>query len=442
MVMVAAAQKTVVTGKFEVLPQKERLSVNLQQIGVWGRPLVMGEVAVDKTFRLETDLPAAGFYRIYIGDQSYSLYLNPGDELSIEVGGAATKVGGRGWIAENQLLVDGQKYQDEYYRLPVPVRSVFGPERAAGVWKAYRSKLETLKAASVRREFAEMYKGFIGVEYWRGMIGGLGAQKNNDISADYYKAVQKVKLSGSMLNNGQWHEILDTWLVFNMKEGRIRLSGYENWLKDIASFIRDKDLREAYLVRQIGLEVLRGEFVCLPEVVGNVKKMIRQPGNQAKVKEQMDLMEANYSRFAACMPGTDLSAFEFADREGKTVKLGDLKGKYVYIDVWSTGCLPCKQEIPHLEKLEQAMATDDIVFVSISLDKNNDVWQKFIREKNMGGLQLIADKGFKHPFCGTMGMKGIPQFMLLDRDCKVINFNAKRPSNPVLWKYLNDIVNP
>lgn len=439
-ILVIQAQKTMVTGTLAELPKEKRLSVSLQQIGVWGRPLVMGEVGENRKFRLETELPSSGFYRLYVVDQSYAVYLNPGDELNLEIGGLTAQVSGKGWIVENQLLADVQQYQDEYFRLPVPVRTSFCRERAEGAWKAYQSKLKALKMADVRPEFKEKYKGFAGVEYWQVMIGGLGAQKDNVMSADYRKAVKRVKLSGAMLNNGQWHEILDIWLLFNMQENNLRLTGYENWMKDIALFIKDKELREAYLVRQIGLEVLRGEFVALPGVVRQVNKMIRQPENQLKVKEQLELMEKNYSCYSACMPGTDLSAFEFLNREGKKVKLGDLKGKYVYIDVWSTGCLPCKQEIPHLEELEKAMEDENIVFVSISLDTQEEVWQKFIREKNLGGLQLIAEKGFKHPLCATMGMRGIPRFILLDRECKVINFNAKRPSNPVLWKYLEDIV--
>jgi len=38
---------------------------------------------------------------------------------------------------------------------------------------------------------------------------------------------------------------------------------------------------------------------------------------------------------------------------GGTTSLDDLKGKYIYIDVWATWCGPCKAEIPFLKDVEK-----------------------------------------------------------------------------------------
>ena len=59
----------------------------------------------------------------------------------------------------------------------------------------------------------------------------------------------------------------------------------------------------------------------------------------------------------------------------------------------------------------------------------------------MSGIQLICDKGFKHPFITQIGLSGIPQFLLLDKEGKVIDANTLRPSNPVMGKLLEFILN-
>ena len=436
LVDIAAAQMTVVKGSLH--GQKGRISI-APNTG-FSRPLKVGEIAADGRFCLEMEIPAAGFYFLNGENDRYMLFLNPGDELEVTMGESLCEIGGKGWIEENRFLLKNRKISEEYYSLPVPVRTSFCKERSEGAWKNYQAKLEALEGIPLCGEFKDMYKGIAAVEYWMNMTGGLGYKGDEQLEPEYYDAVVRVPWSSNMLSDGRWFEILERWFTYNMRVGKLRLTTYENRLKDLASFVKDKDVREAYLMEQIRLEVLRGEFVGLPEAVDKVRKWIRRPENRIELEKQMELMKKNYAAYAGCLPGTDCSAFEFSDREGKPVKLGDLKGKYVYIDVWSTGCLPCKMEIPFLKQLEKAMEGQDIVFVSVSLDTKEEVWLKFIREKEMNGVQWIAGEGFKHPFCRAMGINGIPQFILLDKDSKVINFNAKRPSNPILWNYLKKIV--
>ena len=62
-------------------------------------------------------------------------------------------------------------------------------------------------------------------------------------------------------------------------------------------------------------------------------------------------------------------AFDFTamDKDGKTVKLSDFKGKKVYINMRASWCGPCMREIPELEKVYQKLKDkNDIVFLSMT----------------------------------------------------------------------------
>lgn len=127
--------------------------------------------------------------------------------------------------------------------------------------------------------------------------------------------------------------------------------------------------------------------------------------------------------------------------EGSKVSLDDLKGKYVYIDVWATWCGPCKVEIPHLSKLEKEYEGRNIQFLSISIDKRSDIgkWKKMITDKKMGGIQLIADNAGESKFVQDYYIMGIPRFILLDPQGNIVSSNAPRPSEEKLKVLLNGL---
>ena len=119
------------------------------------------------------------------------------------------------------------------------------------------------------------------------------------------------------------------------------------------------------------------------------------------------------------------------------MSLSDFKGKYVYVDLWATWCGPCNAEIPALKKLEEDFQGRNIYFVSISCDKNQKEWEKFVRERSLGGIQLHMRGNNK--YMRELGDNGIPRFLLIDREGNFINANMSRPSDPKTLKVLREL---
>jgi len=139
---------------------------------------------------------------------------------------------------------------------------------------------------------------------------------------------------------------------------------------------------------------------------------------------------------------TQAPSFDYENHAGGKTKLEDLKGKYVYIDVWATWCGPCRAEIPSLQKIEEKYHSKKIAFVSISVDEQKDYekWKKFVVEKKLGGIQLFADKNWMSDFIKAFGINSIPRFILIDPTGKVVNADADRPSNPKLQEQLDALL--
>lgn len=159
---------------------------------------------------------------------------------------------------------------------------------------------------------------------------------------------------------------------------------------------------------------------------------------QAQMKEFMEAKAAAASKWNN-KPAPD---FNFENYKGGKTKLSDFKGKYVYIDNWATWCGPCRMEIPFLQKIEEKYHGKNIEFVSISIDemKNHDKWKTFVKEKQLGGVQLMADKDWSSDFIRAFDINSIPRFILIGPDGKVVDADAKRPSDPGLTTQLDELL--
>lgn len=149
-----------------------------------------------------------------------------------------------------------------------------------------------------------------------------------------------------------------------------------------------------------------------------------------------------YNSLKHLAKGNESPKFNYENYKGGKTSLDDLKGKYVYIDMWATWCAPCKKEIPALKRVEKQFHGKNIAFVSISVDrkKDYDTWRKMIEDEELGGIQLMADNDRNSKFYHDYEISGIPRFILIDPEGKIISADAPRPSNPRLVEKFNSLL--
>lgn len=170
------------------------------------------------------------------------------------------------------------------------------------------------------------------------------------------------------------------------------------------------------------------------EFVETFTKINTDPEHLAFVKSRPLPSEGN-----SLAPGSPAKDFEMHDRDGNLVKLSDLKGKLIYMDVWATWCGPCVGEIPHMEKLYLQYKNDPrILLISVSVDSKLDAWKKKIDEDKSEWPQYIVDGALKDKLYNEYMVTGIPRFMMFDSEGKIITINAMRPSNNKLIPFIEE----
>ena len=91
--------------------------------------------------------------------------------------------------------------------------------------------------------------------------------------------------------------------------------------------------------------------------------------------------------------------------------------------------------------MEKDFHNKNIAFVSTSIDvaTAHDKWADMVKNEELGGIQLIADKDWKSQFVQDYGIQGIPRFILIDPAGNIVNADAPRPSNPKLVELLESL---
>ena len=149
-------------------------------------------------------------------------------------------------------------------------------------------------------------------------------------------------------------------------------------------------------------------------------------------QEYINEFEKTVATLKKLKSGNVAPTFNYPDINGEMISSESLKGKVIYIDVWATWCSPCIYEIPYLNKLEEELHKEEIAFVSISVDDNKDkeAWKKMVKEKELGGYQLYAKGGWESKIIEDYVIQGIPYFIIIDKEGKLVEIFATRPSNP------------
>jgi thiol-disulfide isomerase/thioredoxin len=104
------------------------------------------------------------------------------------------------------------------------------------------------------------------------------------------------------------------------------------------------------------------------------------------------------------------------DASGKAMKIADLKGKVVVMNIWATWCAPCKLEMPTLAKLQAAYKGQPVEVVAVSIDSIDDGAKAKLFIAQNDPLKFYHDREMKMPFVLTPVAPGAPTTVIYGKD--------------------------
>ena len=113
--------------------------------------------------------------------------------------------------------------------------------------------------------------------------------------------------------------------------------------------------------------------------------------------------------------------FILPDLAGKTVRMEDLRGKVVMLNLWATWCTPCVEEMPTLEALWKTMAGKDLVLLAVNQDEATGGVRDWVDGRELTFPVLLDPRA---QVAHEWGVTGYPETFVVDRTGRIVHHHV------------------
>lgn len=261
------------------------------------------------------------------------------------------------------------------------------------------------------------------------------AQRMLNKDSTYYRTMEQ-EISDKYTSYPSYHEFLNYYLwFFNYHIKRIIESqgSHYDWRQSF-----DELSTKPFEPNSMQILLQR----CIKEIGENfsaevlniyLKKYVKMTGDSIlynKIVEQYNL-------------SADANQLLLKDIQGSTISFQQLlekhKGKVIYIDFWASWCAPCRKEMEPASELRKQYQGKDVVFVYLAYNDTESSWKKAVREEKLSTVEtnyiILNSKNSK--VLENIKLRLIPRYIIVNKDGKLIEMNAPRPSDKRIKSTLN-----
>ena len=391
----------------------------------------MKSMALDESGAAQMDLSGydALYAKLYYGRNFKSVYFEKGDEVTVTFNGTDF---------QNTFSFEGEKAPAVEYLNRVRLTALPDEEYALPFNEFYAKTVAKENDAVALLEanalegvgnFLHMEKGRIRYAYGATLL--MHSVGHKMMTRDIY-----------YIPSNEYYDVLESYLVED--EAWVDLEEYRAFVVEAAHVLdaANRQVTDLYPKTVAQMKYIAGRFksekvrntllhyLAATYVdrhgIDNIQDLENIYFTYVKDEVLLADYKAKFDKWDLSRPGKPSPEISAVDIDGKQWTLADFRGKYIYIDMWATWCAPCRREMPYLKALEEKFKDAQIVFLGLSTDSDKTKWEAMVKTGELTGVQLYL--GPQSAFQKAYQIDGIPRFILLDKEGKIIDNNMSRPS--------------
>jgi thiol-disulfide isomerase/thioredoxin len=395
-------------------------------------------------FKFTMHLMTDGYFSLRSGTQSVQIFMSPGDDLNIRFN---TRDIFNSLAFEGKGQLPNQYLKNKYQLLleqALPLEQMF--EKSALEYKQIIDSLYIVQKINLddfTRQHKDLPSFFIHSEQ-AALLYDRANQLNEyavasqttcqDVANTYFNYLDKTNCSDStLLHIYEYRLFLDSRLSLMVKKNTgsdtfIGLSPSNlamEKLKTVQQLTKNSMISN-YLLNSVMSGYVRScGFVKSAGLFGYFEQHCTDP----TLKDQLLIP---YHKYQSLHNHVLAPEANFTDMQGKEYSFTDFRGQFLYVDIWASWCLPCRNESPLFDKLKEKYRHKNISFISLSIDNKTEDWKGFLTNRKSFENQFLV-KNVKL-FADDYQVNTIPRFLIIDPNGILIDEDAPRPSeNKTGW---------
>lgn len=375
-----------------------------------------------------------GYYDLILNDKTFLLYLKNGYNLNLNISNNNIKIEGPGKktniYLQNKIELEKNLSSKNFYNFYANLNESNFIKLADSLYNSrmdliQNSELENSRFKFIEESLAKLDRShkFINYPFTR-----LRIDPTYTRSKHFPETFKDIDINDERLVDiPHYSLIMFLKIVNDVSKDSIQLSdpilGYLNFVLNGDLQVTNRKLKEEIAYETVSLTI---------EKTDSLDKLYETYKNFSEDSIYLKEITNKYIKLKGVPKGAVAPNFSIQNTNGELISLEKFKGKVVYIDFWATWCKPCLSEINPSRELQKKLANYDIKFINIGIESKYNTWSNLISTKNIEGINLFANSEIEKKLKEDYFIQGLPRYVIIDKDGRIFDFSAKKPSDPKL----------